>query len=118
MDTPDNTTRTGAIRTTLQNVVLGAFACTALLIVLLVGEAVGADLDPPQLIFCGHLPLGVFACLAVDLAHFAANFAGQFAIDLGNLKFDFRYLATPLRRRSNQLRALAVKPRRFALERG
>jgi hypothetical protein len=40
MDTPDGTTRTGALMTALRRLVLGAFACTAIMIVLLVGEAV------------------------------------------------------------------------------
>jgi hypothetical protein len=35
MDTPDSTTRTSALRTALRRLVLGAFACTAMLIVLL-----------------------------------------------------------------------------------
>ena len=40
MDTPDSTTRTGAVRVALRRLVLAAFACTAVVIVLLVGEAV------------------------------------------------------------------------------
>jgi hypothetical protein len=50
MNTPDSTTRTGALRTALRRLVLGAFAGTAILIVLLVGEAVlsatGLTSDP------------------------------------------------------------------------
>ncbi|MFD4351388.1 hypothetical protein ACFWPX_02455 [Nocardia sp. NPDC058518] len=50
MDTPDSTTRATALRTVLRRLVLGAFACTALLIVLLVGKAVlsatGLSFDP------------------------------------------------------------------------
>ena len=50
METPDSTTRTGTLRTALRRLVLGAFACTALVIVLLVGEAVlsatGLAFDP------------------------------------------------------------------------
>jgi hypothetical protein len=40
MDTPDGNARTGALRTALRRLVLGAFACTAVLLVLLLGEAV------------------------------------------------------------------------------
>jgi hypothetical protein len=50
MDTPDSTTRTGALRVALRRLVLGAFGCTALVIVLLVGNAVlsalGRTFDP------------------------------------------------------------------------
>nr|WP_042181442.1 hypothetical protein [Kibdelosporangium sp. MJ126-NF4]CEL13052.1 hypothetical protein [Kibdelosporangium sp. MJ126-NF4]CTQ98739.1 hypothetical protein [Kibdelosporangium sp. MJ126-NF4] len=50
MDTPNSTARTSALRTVLRRLVLGAFACTTLLIVLLVGMAVlgatGLSFDP------------------------------------------------------------------------
>jgi hypothetical protein len=50
MDTPDSPTRTGALRTALRRVVLGAFACTTVVIVLFAGEAVlsatGLHFDP------------------------------------------------------------------------
>lgn len=50
MDTPGGTTRPGALRTVLRRIVLGAFASTAVVIVLLVGEVVlsatGLSFDP------------------------------------------------------------------------
>jgi hypothetical protein len=50
METPDSTTRAGALRTALRGLVLAAAACTAIAIVLLVGEAVlsaiGLTSDP------------------------------------------------------------------------
>jgi hypothetical protein len=50
MDTPDADTRTGTPRALLRRLVVGAFACTAAVIVLLVGEAVlsiiGLSSDP------------------------------------------------------------------------
>jgi hypothetical protein len=50
MDTPDHTTRTGGLRAALRRLVLGAFICTATVIVLLVGVAVlsatGLSSDP------------------------------------------------------------------------
>jgi hypothetical protein len=50
MDTPGSTTRSSAPRTALRRLVLGAFACAAGVLVLLVGEvvfsAVGLSADP------------------------------------------------------------------------
>ena len=50
MDTPDRTTRTGGLRAVLRGLVLGAFICTAAVIVLLAGLAVlsatGLSSDP------------------------------------------------------------------------
>jgi hypothetical protein len=50
MDTPDGTTRTGSLRVVLRRLVLGAFVCTAVVIVLLVGVVVasvtGLSFDP------------------------------------------------------------------------
>jgi hypothetical protein len=50
MDTPDGTTRPGTLLTVLRRLVFGAFACTAMVIVLLVGEVVlsatGLSYDP------------------------------------------------------------------------
>jgi hypothetical protein len=50
MDTPDGPSRTGFRRAALRRLVLGAFACIAMVIVLLVGEAVlsaiGLSADP------------------------------------------------------------------------
>jgi hypothetical protein len=74
MDTPDGTTRTSALRTALRRLVLGAFACTAILIVLLVGEAVlsaiGLSSDPhgygmfAGVLFAGALmPVALALCL-------------------------------------------------------
>ncbi|MFI9503768.1 hypothetical protein [Nocardia sp. NPDC052566] len=51
MDTPDRTSRRGSLRTTLRGLVLGAFACTAALIVLLGGTAV---LSATGLLFDPH----------------------------------------------------------------
>ncbi|MEO3743587.1 hypothetical protein [Plantactinospora sp. B5E13] len=50
MDTPDGPSRTGFPRAALRRVVLGAFACVAMVIVLLVAEvvlsALGLSSDP------------------------------------------------------------------------
>jgi Kef-type K+ transport system membrane component KefB len=50
MDAPGNTTRTSRLRTVLRRLVLGAFVCVVVLIVLLVGAAVlsvtGLSFDP------------------------------------------------------------------------
>jgi hypothetical protein len=40
MNTPDGKTRTGGARVMLRRLVLGAFACTAAVIAVLIGEAV------------------------------------------------------------------------------
>jgi hypothetical protein len=46
METPDSATRTDALRVALRRLVLAAFACTAIVIVLLVGEAVLSAIGP------------------------------------------------------------------------
>lgn len=50
MDTPERPTRAGGLQAALRRLVLGAFACTAVVIVVLVGEAVlsatGLSADP------------------------------------------------------------------------
>jgi hypothetical protein len=40
MDTPDGTTRAGALQVALRRLVFGLFACTAAVIAVLIGEAV------------------------------------------------------------------------------
>ncbi|QBS44284.1 hypothetical protein [Nocardia sp. CS682] len=72
MDTPDSTTRTSALRTTLRRLVLGAFACTAALIVLFGGEAVlsatGVSDDPHGYgMFAGILFAAVLTPVALAL---------------------------------------------------
>jgi len=72
MDTPDNAARTSAPRTALRRLVLGAFACTAILIVLLVGEAVlsatGLSSDPHGYgMFAGVLFAAVLTPVALAL---------------------------------------------------
>lgn len=72
MDTPDGTNRTSTLRTTLRRVVLGAFTCTALVIVLLVGETVlsatGLSSDPHGYgIFAGILFAAVLTPVALAL---------------------------------------------------
>ena len=72
MDTPDSTTRTGTLRKALQRLVLGASACTAMLIVLLVGEAVlsatGLSSDPHGYgVFAGILLAAVLTPVALAL---------------------------------------------------
>lgn len=72
MDTPDNAARTSALRTVLRRFVLGAFACTATVIVLLVGEAVlsatGLSADPHGYgIFAGVLFAAVLTPVALGL---------------------------------------------------
>jgi hypothetical protein len=72
MDTPDGTTRAGALMTALRRLVLGAFACTAIMIVLLVGEAVlsaiGVTSDPHGYgVFAGILFAAVLTPVALAL---------------------------------------------------
>jgi hypothetical protein len=72
MDTPDSTTRTGALRTALRRLVLGAFACTTAVIVLLAGEAVfsatGLSSDPHGYgVFAGILFAAVLTPVALAL---------------------------------------------------
>ncbi len=69
MNTPNSATRAGALRTALRRLVLGAFACTAILIVVLVGQAVfsatGLSSDPHGYgVFAGIL----FAALLTPVA--------------------------------------------------
>jgi len=72
MDTPDGTTRAGALMAALRRLVLGAFACTVIMIVLLVGEAVlsaiGATSDPHGYgVFAGILFAAVLTPVALAL---------------------------------------------------
>lgn len=72
MDMPDSTTRTGALRAALRRLVLGAFACTAIVIVLLVGVAVfsatGLTFDPHGYgVFAGILLAAVLTPVAIVL---------------------------------------------------
>jgi hypothetical protein len=72
MDTPDRTTRTGGLRVALRRLVLGAFVCTATVIVLLVGEAVlsatGLSSDPHgYAVFAGILFAAVLTPVALAL---------------------------------------------------
>jgi hypothetical protein len=72
MDKPDGTTRTGCLRAALRRLVLGAFACIAMVIVLLVGEAVvsatGLSFDPHGYgMFAGLLFAMVLAPVALAL---------------------------------------------------
>lgn len=69
MDAPGGTTRTSPLRTALRRLVLGAFFCAVVLIVLLVGEAVlsvtGLSFDPHGYgVFAGIL----FAALLMPVA--------------------------------------------------
>ena len=72
MDTPDRATRTGALWAALRRLLLGAFACTAMLIVLLVGQAVlsatGLSADPHGYgMFAGVLFAAVLTPVALAL---------------------------------------------------
>ena len=72
MDTPDSSNRTSPLRTTLRRLVLGAFACTAVVIVLLVGEVVlsatGLAFDPHGYgMFAGILFAAVLMPVALAL---------------------------------------------------
>jgi hypothetical protein len=72
MDTPDGTTRTGALRAALRRLVLGVFACIAIVIVLLVGAAVlsalGLSSDPHgYAVFAGLLFAAVLTPVALAL---------------------------------------------------
>ncbi|WP_194835391.1 hypothetical protein [Nocardia sp. XZ_19_369] len=72
MDTPNSTPRTSALRTTLRRLVLGAFACTAALIVLFVGKAVlsatGVSADPHGYgMFAGILFTAILTPVALAL---------------------------------------------------
>jgi hypothetical protein len=72
MDIPDRSTRAGGLQTALQRLVLGAFTCTALVIMVLVGEAVfsatGLSTDPHGYgIFAGILFAAVLTPVALAL---------------------------------------------------
>jgi hypothetical protein len=72
MDAPDSTTRPSALRTALRRFVLGAFACTAMVIVLLVGvavlSAIGLSFDPHGYgMFAGILFAAVLTPVALAL---------------------------------------------------
>ncbi|WP_203907805.1 hypothetical protein [Rhizocola hellebori] len=72
MDAPDGTTRTGGLRTVLRRIVFGAFACIAIVIVLLVGEAVlsaiGLSSDPHGYgMFAGILFAMILTPIAIAL---------------------------------------------------
>jgi hypothetical protein len=72
MDTPDGTTRAGARRAALRRLVLGAFAGTAVVIVLLVGQAVlsaiGLSSDPHgYAVFAGVLFAAILTPVALTL---------------------------------------------------
>lgn len=72
MNTPDGNARTGGLRRALRRLVFGAFVCTALVIVLLVGEAVfsaiGWFFDPHGYgVFAGILFAAVLTPVALVL---------------------------------------------------
>ena len=72
MDTPEGPTRTGALMAALRRLVLGAFACAAIMIALLVGEAVlsalGVTSDPHGYgVFAGILFAAVLTPVALVL---------------------------------------------------
>jgi hypothetical protein len=72
MDTPERPTRAGGLQAALQRLVLGAFTCTALVIGLLVGEAVlsaiGLSADPHgYAAFAGILFAAVLTPVALAL---------------------------------------------------
>jgi hypothetical protein len=72
MDTPERPTRAGGLRVALQRLVLGAFICTAGVIVLLIGQAVlsatGLSADPHgYAIFAGILFAAVLTPVALAL---------------------------------------------------
>ncbi|MET0233499.1 MAG: hypothetical protein ABW224_02550 [Kibdelosporangium sp.] len=72
MDTPDRNNRASARRTALRRLVLGAFACTATLIVLLVGvvvrSATGLSFDPHGYgMFAGILFTAILIPIALAL---------------------------------------------------
>ncbi|CAM4274380.1 hypothetical protein NONI108955_18195 [Nocardia ninae] len=72
MDTPNSTRRTSALRTTVRRLVLGAFAGTAVLIVLFVAEVVlsvtGVSADPHGYgMFAGILFTAILTPVALAL---------------------------------------------------
>ncbi len=77
----------------------------------------GANVDPLELVFGGHLALDEFAEPAVELAQLLRHLAGEVLIDLQDLQLDLADLAARLRHREHRLRPLAGQPRGFALER-
>src|SRR6202021_3637584 len=77
----------------------------------------GTKIGALELIFGGHLALDILAYLAVGLAQFLGDVAGNLLIDLKNLQLDFGDLAFGLGGGRNQLTALASYPRRVALQR-
>ena len=75
-----------------------------------------ADIGAFELVERRNFAFDEFADLGIDLAHFLRDFAGEILVDLDNLQLKFCDLAFGLRGRSDQLPALAIKPRCFALE--
>ena len=72
MDTPERPTRPGGLRSALQRLVLGAFACTAAVIMLLVGQVVlsatGLSTDPHgYAAFAGTLFAAILTPVALAL---------------------------------------------------
>lgn len=72
MDMPDAHTRTGTLRVALRRLVFGAIACTSMVIVLLIGEAVlsaiGLSSDPHGYgMFAGILFAAILTPVALTL---------------------------------------------------
>ena len=77
-----------------------------------------ADVDALELVLGRDLALDELADLAVDLAQVLGDLAAQILIDLQDLQLDLGDLALGLGGRRDELAALALEPRRLALERG
>ena len=77
-----------------------------------------ADVDALQLILGRDLALGQLGDLGLDLAQLLGDLAAQLLVDLDDLQLDLGDLALRLGGRGDELAALALEPRRLALERG
>src|SRR5262249_50530607 len=77
----------------------------------------GANVGAFELVLGGDFALDELADLAINLAQFLGDLAGNILIYLQNLQRVLGDLAFGLRRRRNQLTAFTVEPRRLAFER-
>src|SRR5262245_51284088 len=77
----------------------------------------GANVDAFELVLSRDFALDELADLAINLAQFLGDIAGNILIYLENLQRGLGNLTFGLRRGRNQLTAFAIEPRRLAFER-
>src|SRR5262249_56606318 len=77
----------------------------------------GTNVDAFELVLGRDFALDELADLAINLAQFLGDVAGDILIYLENLQRGLGNLTFGLRRGRNQLTAFTVEPRRFTLER-